>query len=166
MRTVLDCAATMAFVPALVVADSALARGLVTHDQLLLAARARSGPGRPRCLRIVRAADGRSESPFESVLRGVLVVRGVDGLELQVEIRLANGLRRVDPADVHLRIAIEADSFEHHGSREALVRDCERYDALTAAGWVVLRFTWEHVMRRPDWVADVVRGTQRRRLRP
>lgn len=85
------------------------------------------------------------------------------GLELQVEIRVADGVRRVDLADVDLRIVIEADSFEHHGSREALVRDCERYDALSAAGWIVLRFTWEHVMRRPDWVAAVVRTTQLRR---
>lgn len=62
-RTVIDCATTMPFVPALVVADSALARRLVTHDQVLGAARARAGPGRARCLRVLRTADARSESP-------------------------------------------------------------------------------------------------------
>jgi very-short-patch-repair endonuclease len=66
----------------------------------------------------------------------------------------------VDLADPELKIAVEADSFEHHGSRAALVRDCERYDALSAAGWTVLRFTWEHVMSRPDWVTATVRATR------
>jgi len=72
----------------------------------------------------------------------------------------AHGRTRVDLADRELRIAVEADSVEHHGSRSALVRDCERHDALSAAGWTVLRFTWEHVMARPDWVATTVRATR------
>ena len=44
---------------------------------------------------------------------------------------------------------LEADSFEFHGERAALSRDCERYDELVARDWLVLRFTWEQVMHRP-----------------
>lgn len=58
---------------------------------------------------------------------------------------------------------LEADSFEFHGQRAALTRDCERYDELVARGWLVLRFTWEQVMLRPDWVARVIEATVRRR---
>ena len=29
----------------------------------------------------------------------------------------------------------------------------------TAAGWVVLRFSWRQITRRPDWVADTIRRT-------
>lgn len=47
---------------------------------------------------------------------------------------------------------VEADSFEFHGHRRALKRDCERYNALVLHGWVVLRFSWEHVMHQPDYV--------------
>jgi very-short-patch-repair endonuclease len=38
------------------------------------------------------------------------------------------------------------------------VRDCERYDELVAAGWIVLRFTYEHVMFRAGWVVEMVRA--------
>jgi very-short-patch-repair endonuclease len=70
----------------------------------------------------------------------------------------------VDLADVDRRIVLEADSFEHHGERADLVRDCERYDELVACGWTVLRFSWEHVMFRPEWVAEVVARTVRRQF--
>lgn len=35
-------------------------------------------------------------------------------------------------------------------------RDVERYTRLVCAGWLVLRFTWCHVMARPDWVAQML----------
>jgi very-short-patch-repair endonuclease len=63
---------------------------------------------------------------------------------------------------------LEADSFEHHGHRSALARDCQRYSELTSRGWLVLRFAWEHVIFDPAWVAGRVgeavalRGLDRR----
>ena len=63
---------------------------------------------------------------------------------------------RPDRVDERLKIAVEADSFEHHGSRKALVLDCARYDNLVADGWTVLRFAWEHVMHRPAWVRSTL----------
>ena len=53
---------------------------------------------------------------------------------------------------------LEADSFYWHGHRAALVMDCRRYDDLVAAGYVVLRFSWEHILGDPDWVVSVVRA--------
>src|SRR4029078_1491396 len=79
----------------------------------------------------------------------------VPGLSLvpQVEIRLP-GRRMVRPdlVDEQLKLVVEADSFEHHGSRKALALDCARYDNLVADGWTVLRFAWEQVMFEPNWV--------------
>lgn len=40
----------------------------------------------------------------------------------------------VDLADRARRIALEADSFAHHGTREALRRDCHRYDEHAGPG--------------------------------
>jgi len=37
-----------------------------------------------------------------------------------------------------------------------LVRDCHRYNGFVAAGWQVLRFTWEDVMHHPDRVRQVL----------
>jgi very-short-patch-repair endonuclease len=164
LRTVLDCAATMAFDEALAIADSALALCLVDRSALLAAALAGPRTGRGRRLRVARHADGRAANAFESRLRGVVIDAGVTGFEPQLDIELSSGRAvRVDLGDRARRIVLEADSFEHHGSRGALARDCERYDELVASGWIVLRFAWEQVMFRPEWVADVVRRVCRER---
>ena len=59
--------------------------------------------------------------------------------------------------DEDRRLVLEADSFEWHGKRAALRRDCRRYNAIVAAGWVLLRFSWEDVMHDPDYVRSVLR---------
>ena len=58
-----------------------------------------------------------------------------------------------------LKVAFAADGraanpFEWHGSRSALRADCRRYNDLSLDGWLVLRFAWEDVMFRPDYVAS------------
>lgn len=58
----------------------------------------------------------------------------------------------VDLADAGLRLVVEAEGFEFHGTRKGLVRDCRRYTEIAVLGWTILRFTWEDVMLRPDWV--------------
>jgi very-short-patch-repair endonuclease len=165
LRTVLDCATTLPFPEALGVADSALAHGRLTTSQLRAAAHAGPERGRSRRLRVARAADGRSANAFESCLRGLVLNAGVTGFQPQLEIRLAHRAVRVDLGDRARRIVLEADSYAHHGSRDALVRDCERYDELVREGWRVLRFSWEHVVFRPEWVAETVVLTCRRSSR-
>lgn len=54
------------------------------------------------------------------------------------------------------QVVLEADSFEWHGDRGALHRDAHRYNALVAAGWLVLRFSWEEVMFHPERVRTVL----------
>ena len=69
---------------------------------------------------------------------------------------------RPDLVDERLKLVVEADSFEHHGSRKALVIDCARYDNLVADGWTVLRFAWEQVMFQAAWVrSTLVAATSR-----
>ncbi len=152
LRTVLDCAATIAFDEALAVADSALRAGSVTHDELLRAAEAHPARGRARVGGVAREASAAAANPFESVLRAICL--GVPGLAVapQVEIGDDRFYARVDLADSRLRIVVEADSFAFHGGRDRLRHDCWRYDELVARGWLVLRFAWEHVMFAPEWV--------------
>jgi hypothetical protein len=97
----------------------------VTREQLLAAAASsNSGRGNPAVVRVLCAADRRADNPFESALRALSL--DVPGLELvpQVEIR-GKGRRLVRPdlVDELLRIVVEADSFEHPGSRKALAID-------------------------------------------
>lgn len=152
LRTVLDCAARLPFDEALAIADSALRAGAISREDLLSASARQPKRHRAKGLAVAQAADGRAANPFESVLRALaLEVAGLD-----VEPQYWIGERRVDLADPRLGLVIEADSFEFHGERRQLKRDCERYNALTADGWVVVRFAWEHVMFEPEYVRAVL----------
>ncbi len=157
VRTVLDCSATLAFAEALAVADSALKYGL-SQCELLEAAHLMSGPTRARCRHVAEHADGRAATAFESVLRGVLIEAGITSFIPQYEIRAGPLRVHADLADPLSGVVLEADSFEFHGSRADFRRDCERYDELVAAGWLVLRLPWELVMFQPETVVRLVRA--------
>jgi len=152
MRTVVDCALKLPFDEALCVADSALRAGDVTSAQLDAAARSLRGPGSPQARRVLAAADGRSANPFESCLRAIgLEVPGL-ALVPQHQVADAGCYATVDLADRVRRLALEAEGFEHHGTRAALERDCRRYTELATCGWRLLRYTWHDVMHRSGWV--------------
>ena len=153
-QTVIDCAKDLPFAEALAVADSALRSGQVDPDRLVELALRLPTTGRTEALRVVNAADGRAANPFESVLRAIAIeVPGLD-VEPQAWIEERGFRGRPDLVDRTRRIVLEADSFAWHGSRKALKRDCERYNALVIRGWRVLRFSWEHVMGDPGYVRD------------
>jgi very-short-patch-repair endonuclease len=159
-RTVLDCVRTRPFDEGLTVADSALRHGNVTGGLLQHLAEEVPTVGRPRCIRVAQEASGLAANAFESVLRAIAL--GVPGLQMrpQVTIEEDGFVCRPDLVDVERRIVAEADSFEFHGRRQALKRDCERYTALGVRGWLVLRFSWENVMFEPDYVADCFRRAE------
>jgi very-short-patch-repair endonuclease len=154
VRTVLDCARTLPFREGLAIADSALRSGRIRAGALRRSAESLRGAGRARAVRVAEHADGRAANPFESATRAILIEAGLTGFVPQVQI----GKHRVDLAHPGLRIVVEADSWEHHGSRSALTRDCARYNELTVGDELVLRFAWEHVMLRPDWVRETVKA--------
>jgi very-short-patch-repair endonuclease len=155
-RTVIDCARDLPFADAVAVADSALRHGHVDAGELRKRAAALSTTGRRGAMRVVEAATPLAANPFESVLRAI----ALDVPDLHVEPQVVideRGFRcRPDLVDVERRLVVEADSFEFHGHRQALHRDCERYNALVVRGWTVLRFSWEHVMLHPDYVREVL----------
>jgi very-short-patch-repair endonuclease len=124
----------------------------VRPHELTDAAAAVRGHGAPRARRIAAAADGRAANPFESVLRAICL--DIPGLDVTAQLQVTgDGIWAVvDLADERMRLVIEAEGFEFHGTRRGLVRDCRRYTEITVLGWSVLRFTWEDVMFRPDWV--------------
>ncbi len=158
LRTVLDCARTLPFAAALVVADSALRTGLVTEQDLASSAAASRGAGSGGVRWLVEASDARAGSALESLLRAVLLKSGMTCFVPQLVIRDADFFARVDLADPVARVVLEADSFTHHGHRAALSRDCRRYDELVIRGWTVLRFAWEQVMFDQDWVVATVQA--------
>jgi very-short-patch-repair endonuclease len=151
-RTLVDCLRTLPFDEALAIADSALRNGSASRESIVARAKTVTGPGAARYRRIAAAADGRAANPFESTLRSIsLQVRGLSFVP-QLPISFGKVTVHPDLVDVDRGVVAEADSFEWHGSRRALRRDCRRYNALMLHGWMVLRFAWEDVMHDPAYV--------------
>jgi very-short-patch-repair endonuclease len=65
----------------------------------------------------------------------------------------------LDFAYPELRLGIEVDGYEVHGTPRAMTADHERHNRLVAAGWTILRFTWHQVVRQPGQVARAIRST-------
>ncbi|MGN9765979.1 endonuclease domain-containing protein [Micromonospora sp. SD12] len=69
---------------------------------------------------------------------------------------------RVDLAWPTLRVAVEYDG-DHHRERAHFRQDVARLDALRAAGWIVLRFTADDVLRHRARTAALVSQALRER---
>ena len=55
-------------------------------------------------------------------------------------------------------IVLECDSWEFHDKRRRKFEyDRQRNAELTAAGYIVVHFTWTMLTRQPQWVATIVR---------
>ena len=61
------------------------------------------------------------------------------------------------------RLALEAEGFTAHRTRKDLHRDARRYTELTVWGGELLRFSWEDVMLRPEWVGWAIAAVGERR---
>ena len=65
---------------------------------------------------------------------------------------------RVDLVYRDARLVVEADSRRHHSSWLDTEADRRRDAALFAAGWCVLRVTWDQLVHSPAEAAAAVRG--------
>ncbi|WP_435202868.1 endonuclease domain-containing protein [Janibacter sp. GS2] len=135
---------------ALVAADAAVARGLVTPRQLEVAAAGipmgtRGAAGVRRALADV---DGRHESPGETRTAQVCRELGFD-LEPQVWI----GPWRVDFLVAGTRVIIEFDGAVKYDSKADLVAEKRREDDLRRRGHVLVRLMWAD-LGRPQLVKE------------
>jgi len=160
-RTIADCLRSLPEDEALAIADSVLRSHAETSPSLRAFVSTLQGPGSRQARRAAAAANGLSTNPFETELRRLATIAGLD-VRPQVPLYAERFLGKPDLVDVDRRIILEADSFEWHGSRRALVRDARRYNRFVAAGWLVLRFTWEDVMCAPDDVLVVLDAVEPR----
>lgn len=100
-------------------------------------------------------SDG-SESILERLVRGLLYERGLRPEVAPHPVRTALGPLTVDIAFLHQRLAIECEGFAYHRTRDDLERDQRRFNALAAAGWRVLRASWQRVHEDPESLVDEV----------
>lgn len=158
-RTVADLACVLPLAHAVAAGDSALRKRLVGLALLADVLRAGRGPTAPPKRAVAALLDARSGSVLESLLRVLLAEAGLPPPRTQFQIR-ADGLlvARADFCWPEARLVVEADGFAFHSDRAAYRRDRERLNQLESLGWRVLRFSWEDVVHRPDYVIALVRG--------
>ena len=155
-RTWLDCAALVSMTDTVAMGDGILRAGLASVHELQSIidwGRGRRGVRQARVALTI--LDPAAESPGESWVRAMLVLRGVPRPTCNAEV-IASGYRfRLDMAWLDERIAVEYDGVDYHGPADA-ERDEWRRRLLRNAGWVVI------VVRKEDLgdierVADQVR---------
>jgi hypothetical protein len=162
LRTVIDCARTLPFDEALAVADSALRARKVTVGQLRHAAAAARGPGSVAVRRVAQHADGRAANPLESVLRALAIEEGFTPTP-QLMIAESGLFAIVDLGDEQLRLVLEAEGYETHGTRAGLRRDCRRHTEFTVFGYDSMRYAYEDVMFEQAWTRWTLRAWRDRK---
>jgi len=143
--------------------DNALTAGLTSPRRLWRTWGELAGRGR-RGTRLMRAVLAERmpgyvapASELEARFRDLLKAEGIPLPELQVDLGDQGWIGRVD-CYFRPRIIVELDGRVGHVSELDRKRDRERDNELTAAGFVVIRFTWEELVLRPEWVLSILRG--------
>ncbi|MDR2380820.1 MAG: endonuclease domain-containing protein [Bifidobacteriaceae bacterium] len=136
----------------------AVARDVVTHDLFAstVAGRARSR-GHCRLAAYCEMFRAGAASKLEVIAHAILRRRKITGWDTNVSIRIGSGLlARVDILFRAAKLIVEIDGFAAHSSKEAFQKDRTRQNALIAAGYQILRFTWDDLVSRPDQFADAI----------
>ena len=157
-RTFVDRAAELSLEDLVALGDAMLGRRMTTEEELAtLIAWAERRPGVVRARRALGLLEPKAGSPMESRLRLLLVLAGLPRPEAGADVLDADGgwLARVDLLYREFRIVIEYDGRVHLGDRQRRA-DLRRRNLLTGAGYVVLHFTADDVLRHPHLVIDQV----------
>ena len=142
-RTVIDIARDRPFLEALVTADAALRRGLHREQLLDVLADMPRWPGTVAAAKVVKYADGRSESAAESVTRARFVLLDLPLPELQVWVE-ADGGRRVDFLWEEVQLVGEVDGrvkYQGDDGEQVLWEEKLRRDAIEDEK-AVIRWNW------------------------
>lgn len=126
-----------------------------------LSGRGRTGAGILRKVLEERAlGDEVSDSDLEKRMAMLLRRAGLPPAVFHYVVRTPGGvfLAEVDFAYPKIKLAIEVDGFDAHGTPRAMAKDFVRQNGLVPYGWHVLRFTWAQVVREPEMVAAAIRA--------
>lgn len=158
-RTAFDVARIASPQAAIVVADAALRRGTTAADLREQLEVGLDWPGARGASRVLPLADGRAESPGESLSRLVFHSVGLAPDVLQLHVVTDSGEFRTDFAWTQWRIVGEFDGRVKYGRlvrpgespSDVAWRERQRELAIERAGWIVVRYTWAE-LRDPQLV--------------
>ena len=146
-RTVVDCARRYGFAEAVVIGDHALRTGasLETMWSMVNAVPGRRGVRKAR--RVLRALDGKSESPGETRVRLIIAQMNIAQPDLQVELMVAGYNYRPDFVWTQQKVIVEVDGhdkyFAYRPTAEVLLDERKREKRLIEAGWSFVRLDWD-----------------------
>jgi hypothetical protein len=169
-RTVVDLARTLEFRAGVVAADSALHRKLVTKPELnAVLGTCSRWPGARRAAAVIEFADGRAESPLESIARVAFSDCGLPVPELQVW--LGGTTEPIGRVDFYWRrywTIAEVDGalkYDGPGGQQRATLQLRRDMLLREDGYEVVHFTWDQINDSPERVAASVRAAFQRGVR-
>lgn len=161
-RTLIDLAASATSLPLTTALDGALRDRLTTETflhQRIVALRGRGRYGIPLLLQVIegvevtRGAHSWLEREF---------LRLVDAASMPIPtpqqvLGKRNGkLIRVDFRYPGTRLVVEVLGYRYHRTTMQMGVDAERINALTMAGYLVMQFTYDQIVERPEWVVGQV----------
>jgi hypothetical protein len=168
-RTAVDLARHLRFAAGVAALDDVLHRRLATLDEIHDVLRACwNWPGIRRAHRVVAAADGRAESPLESVSRLVIARLRLPRPEPQRVITSLDGLilGRGDFYWDEFGVVGEADGRSKYDDRDVLWDEKRRQEDFECTGLVVTRWGWDDATIRPRLLrARLIDAFERGRLR-
>ena len=162
-RTAIDVARSGGLIRGVVTADAVLARDVTRSDLEAVAAACHRWPGIVSARLAVEFADGRSESPLESIGRVRFHEHDLVAPDLQVVLHDEDGdMGRVDHYWSATRTVGEADGAVKYSAPGDLFAEKLREDRLRDAGYQVVRYTWDEAVNRPAVVvARFLRALER-----
>lgn len=157
-ETALDCMGWLSLMDARTFADRAVAQAWVTTADV--ERRLADEPGRwgnRQLKRLLTQTSDRAAAESERLLHRILRRAGLRGWAANLDV-IVQGQRFVlDIGFPEAMLAIEVDGYAYHSSVESFQRDRRRQNALIASGWTVVRFTWNDLESRPQWVLATIR---------
>ena len=98
-----------------------------------------------------------TDNDYEAAVLALVRTAGLSEPICQAPMVLGGEPVRIDFLWPLERVALEADSYEFHGTRQAFERDRRRDQLLRLAGFEPLRITWRQLSRHPEQVAELLR---------
>jgi very-short-patch-repair endonuclease len=164
-RTVTDLLCTLEPPASVAMACDALRQGILTTADLRSAADAATGRhGAAQARFVARTCAGRPYSVLEWHFHRRVGELG-PGWRFNAAVHDSEGrIGDVDAVHEGTKIVVELDGQQFHGP-DRFQSDRTRDQRLAAAGYVVLRFTWDDLIKRPDDVIERIRRTMSHRAR-
>lgn len=165
-RTVIDMFRSAGRRAGLVAADAAVHQGLTDLDGLTGALGGRSHwPGIRAARELLQLVEPGSESPLETLVRLLAHDAGLPRPRSQWWIDLGDVRYRVDLAWPEHGLIVEADGAVKYTDPNALWMEKRRQERLERAGWIVVRVTWNDVIRYPVQTIERLLAAYRRPAR-